>query len=209
MSFEIPLDEVDTGRIGGFDKVEPGYFHFVITALDEEGGKKGEMVVDMDVLRGSVPGQEGKSHRENFSRELKSTPIRKLLALAIACEITTKEDLDKMRAAGTRPELDFSLCVGKQVCARIETNEHQGTIYHRVAWDEIWHPTDKRANRTPLAMDWIKSGGYVLPEGRNPDGVLAAKADTTSKPPAGKKTTGLEQPAQTKETADDPLAGVV
>lgn len=216
MSFEIPLDEVDTKQVGGFEKVSPGFYHAYITDVEEQGGKKGEMVVYFQILRGTTPGQEGISHREQFSREPKQTPIKKVLALAIACGLTTRDELDRMKDEGRRPELEFTQCIGRQVCLHLEPSTGtDGKSYFGMHWDEVWHPFDKRASKIPLDASWLASGGYVLPAGRPLDG-MAAPANTTNtgtKPQGNGKTTGLERPAPgtpaSKDVAEDVLAGVL
>lgn len=201
MAVEVYMDEIETDAIGGFDRVAAGSYHMKVVSLDEEGGKKGEMTVDFEVLRGTVANQEGKVHREFFAKTSEKTARKKMLSFAIACGLTTKLELDKHKAAGTSPVLDFAgQCVGKQVCMNLEANEYQGKTYIRMAWDEVFHPCDKRANHVPLLAGMLKSGGYVLPEGRHIDGAVkaasstanggsnvaaAAKAATTAKPAAG------------------------
>lgn len=213
MSIELALSEVDMDEVGGQAKVAPGYYHALVSDLDEQGGKKGQMSVKFQILRGTTPGQEGIEHRELFNREPKSLPLRKMTALAIACGLTTKEQLEEWKAAGERPQLEFTDCIEKQVCLRIESSVGtDGKNYTNLHFDEIWHPFDKRANRVPLNAEWLASGGYVLPAGRPLDGV-AAPTNTTPKPPANGRTTGLERPAPgtpaSQSVADDVLAGVV
>lgn len=196
MAFEVPLDEIDTDNVGGFDKVLDGGYHLEITGYDEDGGRKGEMLVDAEVLRGTTPNQEGKSIRFFFGKELKPLAIRKILALAIASGVTTKQELDKHKAAGTSPSLDFSNIVGKQICANIETSESGGKSYTGLAWDEIFYPADKRANHIPLLMAKINAAKIVLPEGRNPDGlggsVVKPKGPASPKPDASKQASNVD-----------------
>lgn len=207
MSFELPLDEVDTGSVGGYDRVEPGKYHCIVMALNEDGGKNGEMVVDFEILRGTTANQEGRSHRELFKKDVKSVQIRKFLALAIACGLTTREQIEELKAKGERPMFDWQQCVGKQVCMHLEENEHQGKTYVRLAWDEIWRLDDKRANSIPLHAGFLKTSGIMLPPTRNIDGILS-KSQTPPSTLQQKKTTGTEQQAP-KPSADEVLAGIV
>lgn len=175
MAFEVTVDNVDTDTVGGFDRVAPGSYHFEITHVDEDGGKKGEMVVKLEVLRGNVSNQEGKEIALYFAKDLSSAlAMRKILALAIATGLTTKQQLDQHKANGTSPTLDFNSVVGKQICCNLESNEYDGKTTTRLAWDEIYHPADKRANHIPLLMAKIKTANppIVLPAGRNPDGAV-------------------------------------
>lgn len=201
MAVEVFMDEIDTDAIGGFDRVADGGYHQKIVSIDEDGGKKGEMTVDFEILRGTTANQEGKVHREFFAKTSEKTARKKILAFAIACGLTTKLELDQHKAAGTSPNLDFAgKCVGRQVCMNISSSEYNGKTYTRMTWDEVFHPCDKRANHIPLHAGMLKSGGYVLPEGRHIDGAVktatttanggsnvaaAAKAATTAKPATG------------------------
>lgn len=213
MGIELALSEVDMDEVGGQAKAAPGYYHAYIPDLKEDGGKKGEMQVWFQILRGTTPGQEGIEHREQLSRQPTKWPIRKMTALAIACGLTSKEELDRMKADNQRPEIDFTQCIGRQVCLHLEQSTgSDGNTYIGLHFDEIWHPFDKRAARVPLSAEWLKAGGYVLPEGRPIDGVTA-NANTTPKPQGTGKTTGLERPAPgtpaQQSVADNVLADVL
>lgn len=181
MAIEVFMDELDTDSIGGFDRVSPGAYHMKIVAVDEDGGQKGEMTVDFEVLRGNTANQEGKVHREFFKKTSEKTARRKMLALAIACGMTTKAALDKHKSEGTAPTLDFaSSAPGKNVCMNLEANDYNGKTYIRMAWDEVFHPADKRANHVPLLAPAIKAAGIVLPEGRNIDGAVKTSNATAN-----------------------------
>ena len=200
MAVEVYMDEIETDAIGGFDRVAPGSYHMKIVGLNEDGGKKGEMTVDFEVLRGTTSNQEGKVHREFFAKTSEKTARKKMLSFAIACGLTTKLELDKHKANGTAPVLDFAgQCEGKQVCVNLEANEYQGKTYIRMAWDEVFHPCDKRANHVPLHAVQLKAGGYVLPEGRNIDGAVKNATTTanggTNAAAAAKAATSAAKPA--------------
>jgi hypothetical protein len=181
MAVEVYMDEIETDAIGGFDRVAPGSYHMKIVGLDEDGGKKGEMTVDFEVLRGTTANQEGKVHREFFPKTSEKTARKKMLSLAIACGLTTKLELDKHKAEGTSPNLDFAgKCPGRQVCMNIESSQYNDKTYIRMVWDEVFHPCDKRANHVPLHAAMLKAGGYALPEGRNVDGAVKNAALTTA-----------------------------
>lgn len=212
MSFEVPLDDVDTSSVGGFEKMEPGFYHTQIVNLNEDGGDKGEMLVWFEILRGTAPNQDGKNHREKFRKDAKAFAIRKLLALAIASGLTTRDQLDEMKARGERPVIDWQQCIGKQVCIHIErTASNDGKEYTQIAWDEIWHPLDKRASSIPLHPGMLKAAGITLPENRHVDGVLAKPATGNTQQQRQTKTTGTESASNQqpqKSAVDDVLAGV-
>ncbi len=181
MAVEVYMDEIETDAIGGFDRVAPGSYHMKVVGLDEDGGKKGEMTVDFEVLRGTTANQEGKVHREFFPKTSEKTARKKMLSLAIACGLTTKLELDKCKAEGKSPVLDFAGgCPGTQVCMNIESSQYNDKTYIRMVWDEVFHPCDKRANHVPLLASMLKAGGYVLPEGRHVDGAVKNAASTAN-----------------------------
>lgn len=197
MALEIPVDDLDTENVGGYDKVAPGSYHMAITHVDENGGRKGEMIVKTEVLRGTTTNQESKEIAHYFANERTPLARRKILALAIAAGLTTKQELDQHKANGTSPTLDFNSIVGKQVCMNLEDNEYEGKHTTRLAWDEIYHPADKRASHIPLSVPHLKKAGIVLPPGRNPDGAVKS----TSSPSASEKATTKAKPEPAKQAA--------
>lgn len=194
MPFEAPVDEIETDKIGGFDKVEPGSYHLEITNVDEDGGDKGEMIVKFEVLRGSVPNQEGKELLVYFTKSFKEFPLRIIHAFAIACELITTQQINQHKAAGTSPSYDFTTVVGRQVCANFKANDYNGKVTTRLDGDQIYHPTDKRANHIPVHLKKLEFAKIKLPEGRNPDGYVSTKktAATSPKPDASKQASNVD-----------------
>jgi len=203
MAFECPMDDIETDKLGGFDRVMPGSYHQEVTFVDEEGGEKGEMIVAFECLRGTTTNQEGKEIRIYFSKSMEPTARKKIHALALATELITKEALDKHKANGTSPSYDFMKSVGKQVCANYEQNDYNGKISTRLVWDQIFHPADKRANHIPLHMGKIKEAGIKLPEGRHPDG--AVKTDAKGGAAPAKETKAKVDPAKQAKSVDELL----
>ena len=212
---EVYVDSVDVDSIGGFDKVLAGGYHTCITSVEEGAGKKGEMIVRAEILRGTTANQVGKEHMEQFSVDTKPVALRKLHALAIASDLITKEDLAKHKAAGTSPNYDFASIVGKQVCMDLEANEYtdnNGNLKSmvRLAWDQVYHPLDKRASHIPLHTGMLEKAGIKLPPTRNPDGAVSttgpgAKPNGNTAKPA--TTPPAVSPAQAANV-DDLLSGM-
>lgn len=174
MAFEVPMDDIESSTIGGFDRVAPGSYHMTVTDVNEDGGTKGEMIVKFDIMRGTVDGQQGKEFQCYFSKEMNKVARRRVHAFAIATGLITSDQLEQHKKAGTSPSYDFNKVVGRQVCANLEDNFYNDKHTTRLAWDEIFHPADKRASHVPLLMARIKMANppIVLPEGRNPDGAV-------------------------------------
>lgn len=201
----VYMDEVDVDSVGGFDRVQPGAFFAKIVGVDEESDQKGKMIVDFEILSGTIPGQEGKIHREWFDKSNQKMAIRKLTALAIACGLTTVDQLKKLKSEGKPFSADYQKCNGKLVCLLLEENDYNGKISTRLSWDSIYLPLDKRAAHIPLHAGMLKQAGIELPANRPLGGVRAAAATSAS---------GQSQPNKKTESApvvsaDDLLAGVV
>lgn len=206
MAIDVYMDEIETDAIGGFDRVQPGHYHAKVTYIDEEGGKKGELIAEFEILRGTTANQEGKVHREYFGRDAGKMARKKLLALAIAGGLTTKAALDKHKADGTSPSLDYTQIVGRQVCLDLELNEYNGKTSTRLAWDQVYHPSDKRASHVPVLLRMLTDAGIALPAGRNPDGAIQSKSNgsvTTASAAAAPAAT-----AKQAANVDELLAGV-
>lgn len=188
MGFEVPLDDVETDSVGGFDYVRSGQYHAEVTEYTEEGGKKGEDIVKIEILRGTTPKQEGKECKLYFKRDFDKWSLRKIIALALATDVITKKQLDEHKLNKTSPTFDFSNIVGKQICLAIEENEYEGKVTSRLAWDNLWHPADGRAARIPLNMGKIEKAGIKLPADRDPNGgTIKPAAPDAAKPDAKKE----------------------
>ncbi len=186
MGFEVPLDEVETDSVGGFDFVRSGLYLAEITDYLEEGGQKGEDIIKIEILSGTTPKQEGKESKLYFARNFDKWSLRKIIALALATGVITKQQLDQHKKNGTSPTFDFSGIVGKLICLALEENEYNGKISARLAYDNLWHPADARAYRIPLNMAKIQAAGIKLPDDRDPKGgVIKPATPDKPKPDAG------------------------
>lgn len=209
MAFDLMVDDVDLDRVGGKEKVQPGSYHMLVESVDEDGGEKGEMVVELQILRGTTPNMEGKMYEEKFSKEYKEWPLRKLTAFAIAARLVTKEELKAAKASGKAPKIEWTQAVGRSICIELENNEYNGKTYTRLAWDNIWSPADKRASHVPLNKSAVERDKLTLPANRHIDGILAqGQATAAGKADAkggGSKAAGGKAGVST----DDALDGVL
>lgn len=183
MGLEIPFDGIDPDSVGGFDTVAAGLVHFKIIGIDEDHGDRGDLAVDLEVMRHPVSNQLGKVHREKLQKNLSSELCRKkFLALALAAELTTVDEIKQLAAQGKSPLIEYSHAIGKNVVMKLEDNEYNGRHSTRMSYDCVFHPASKKANDAPLNMTEIAAAGIKLPEGRNPDGAVATgKANDKSK----------------------------
>jgi hypothetical protein len=200
-------DDFDPEALGGFDRVLPGSVHAQVVAVDPDGGKGGAMLVDFEILRGTTPGQEGKVHQEKFADDMKKVFQKKRAALAHATGIVTMEMMKAAKAAKEMITPDWMAMLGKQVCMNlVESESDKGQKFTNLNWDEIWHPTDKKAQHVPLNAGMLKRAGIQLAADRPIDGVKQAAATAPAKTATtGEATASKPAPA----TADDLLAGVV
>lgn len=202
-------DDFDPEAVGGFDRVQAGSYHAQVVAVDPDGGKAGAMLVDFEILRGTTSAQEGKVHQEKFADDMKKTFQKKKAALAHATLIVTMEMMKAAKASKETINPDWSAMVGKQVCLNLVENESKGQMYTNLNWDEIWHPTDKKAQHVPLHAAMLTRAGIKLPEGRPIDGVKAAAASAPAGGGATKAAADASASKSAQATVDDLLAGVV
>lgn len=204
MAIDIPFDGIDPDAVGGYDTVAPGLFHGKVVNVIEEYGDRGNMVVDVEVLRHSVSNQIGKVHREFFTKDLsKETFRRKFLAFALATELTTVDEVKQLAAHGKSPSIEYTHAVGKQVVMKMEENDYNGKVSTRMSWDSVFHPAHKKANDCPLDMAAINAAGIKLPEGRNPDGAVAF-----SKPAGNPSKASTPNPSKQAGNVGDLLNGM-
>lgn len=151
MPWEIPTDAFDADNLEGFESVAPGTYHVEVTAVEEDAVSKSgspQMVVDYEVLAGTVGGQEGKTHKDYYSRSEKA--LKRALMFAIATGLTSQEELKAAQQAGKSPVIDFTKAVGRQLVVEIEEETDQnGKARPKVAWG-IWATNSPKAKGVPL-----------------------------------------------------------
>lgn len=179
MPIEFDTNDFDPDKVGGsFDAVADGLYHVQVDALQEEGGRGGEMIVDFGVLAGTTANQEGKSHREYFSRSAKAAG--RALQLACAVGLTTIEELKKLKEAGKNPVIDFTLAVGRQLCIGIESEEYQGKTRGKVDF-RIWSVDSPKAANIPKAKSALDKANDTTSPFEDPriggDGGVATAED--------------------------------
>lgn len=168
---QIYANDVDVDSVGGFDRVLKGSYLTKIHSVDEESDSKGKMIVDFEIICGTTPEQAGKMHREWFEKTNQKMAVRKQIALAIAGGLTTVDKIKAAKTSGEPVDIDYQDLIGKLVVINLEDNEYNGKTSTRIAWDEIYHPADKRVNHVPLNAGMLKAAGIVLPANRPVDGI--------------------------------------
>lgn len=206
MAFDLSYDDLkDPDAIGGVDRVQPGDYHALIVAVEEDG-EGGRMEIDLQILNGTTPGQGGKIYSLKLKKDFGEWNHRKLAAFAIASRLRTKEQLKRNKAERRSDPIDWSESVGRSICISLENSEDGK--WTNLRFDNIWSPDDKRAAAIPLHADTIKREGIELPADRPVEGVLS-KSGTAGKPgtAATRTNAGKTPAAGNAGSADDLLNG--
>jgi hypothetical protein len=171
-------DEFDPEAI---DRIGPeeGCYHFAVVAVDEDGGRSGEMILDLEVLAGTTPGQEGRVHREYLTRTIKA--MKRFHSLAIALGFVTVDQLKAMKESGERPAYDFTKAVGRQICAEIVSDTYQGKTKLKCGFN-FYHPTHPRVEKWPKNAAMLKRAGIAVEQAKEADHSVPFKAEQRFEP---------------------------
>lgn len=150
------LDDIDIDNIDGYDVVAPGRYHVEASSVDPGGGKNGEMIVDYEVLSGTTPNQEGKTHRDYYSAS--PAARKRVLMFALATKIVTVEELKAAREANRRPKIEWRDAVGRQLCVEINEEEYEGKKRSKVGFG-IYAVDSPRAAGIPLNKGRLEKAG--------------------------------------------------
>ncbi len=119
-----------------------GQFHFRVSALDEGVPSENQsMKVTSEVIGGAPASELGKIHIEYFNHpkadqdpEKKKNTAKRQLIFAIACGVTTEEEIEAARQQGKGPQVDFNLCVDRHFCGELQTEEYQGKVRQKLGY---------------------------------------------------------------------------
>lgn len=140
------------------DGPAPGKYHAVVIRLEEDGGKKGEMVVDYEILAGTTKDQEGKVHRDYFQKTAKA--MGRIHQLAMACGMVTAEQLKDMKARGQSPVYEFERdAIGKHIHVDLYSDEYNGQTRTKCGFG-IYHISDPKCSK-----GWPKNTGMLAKAG--------------------------------------------
>ena len=153
---------------------KPGQYHVRITGFNDTFEKVDKIIVTMEVLAGTVPGQEGKEHTEFFPTTEAAMPRLNLLGMVTG-----------VVPPGQRGSLDDSNMVGRQLVIVLEQRERDGRSYTNITWDGMYSLGNKEVAAVPKAQG--------LPEWTEPK--------TQSQPPTAPPVPTQPQPPA---TAADP-----
>ena len=166
-----------------FDSPAPGRYHVAVVKVDEDGGTDGSMIVDFEVLAGTVPGQEGKSQREYFQKT--KAAMGRIHGLAVALGMVTKEQLMQAKATGANLLYEFENQVGKQLHLDLQESTYNGKT--RVKADFRIYKIDD-----PKCANWPRNAGMLAKAGIKLAAPTAPPATGGATPPAPPKATQVD-----------------
>jgi hypothetical protein len=146
------------------DGPESGRYHVAISAIRENGGNRGEMIVDYEVLAGTTPGQEGRVHRDYFAVTIKA--MSRIHQLAMAVGMITAEQIKTLMEANTPPSYDFEgFAVGRQIMVELTEDEYQGKKRVKCGFG-IYSVNDSRVAKWPKNIAMAKAAGFEVNPGK-------------------------------------------
>jgi hypothetical protein len=151
---DIDLTDVEPEKIGkgGGDYFPQGQFHVQVDDLQEWAGRSNDQtLVILQCLASNLPNMEARKHNEYFAMSAKAIP--RLLQLAIACRLTTREDLENQKKTTGKAEIPWDQIAGRQ-CVITENEEHEGKVRAKVNFN-IYDVDDPKVSQVP------KNAGFL------------------------------------------------
>lgn len=154
MSFVMDTTEEIGGSASDQYLSQPGTYHCAVVAVKEGQGPKGNPIsgftVELSVLAGTVEGQKDKttnlclfSPDMSKSQSSQEWSRKKQTAFVVATGLL---DVGKL---GQRVEIDLSKAEGRQIVLTFYMNEHEGKKNLELAYANIYHVDDPRAEKFP------------------------------------------------------------
>lgn len=120
----------------------PGRYHAIVNAVDATMTHEkypDQIMVEFQILAGTVPGQAGRKISTFFSVK-KDAGAKRFAAFAVATGLT---------GLGEVKTIDPNHAIGRQLVIEVEEQEYQGKISKRVSWSGIYGLDHKDANDVP------------------------------------------------------------
>lgn len=164
MALEVGFDE--NYDPANFDKPAAGKYHVQIVRVEEEGGSRGEMIVDYEILAGTTADQEGKVHRDYYTKTVKA--MSRIHQLAMACGMVTADELREMKKSGKSPVYDFEgAAINKQIFVELFDDEYEGKTRVKCGFG-IYHPADPKVAKWPKNAKMLERAGYTVEPQKKP-----------------------------------------
>lgn len=132
---EFDLNDVDPDRIGkGGEHFPAGKFHVQVNSVQEWAGKNNDQtLVQFECLASNVPNMEGHQHNEYFAMTPRA--IGRILQLAVACRLTTRDELKKQKEETGKASLNLDDLVGRQCLVVTEDEEYEGKVRAKINYN--------------------------------------------------------------------------
>ena len=101
--------------ISGYQKPLPGRYHVVVKHVDESFERFDKIVVDFEVLAGTVPDQQGRELSEFFACTDKAIPRLQRLALCVGL----------LQPGEPEADVEFTDAVGRDLVIEVEAGEYE------------------------------------------------------------------------------------
>ena len=101
--------------ISGFQRPLPGRYHVVVKHVDESFEKFDKIVVDFEVLAGTVPDQQGRELPEFFACTDKAIPRLQRLALCVGL----------LKPGQPEADVEFADAIGRDLVIEVEENNYK------------------------------------------------------------------------------------
>lgn len=162
MSFELDATDVTSEKdLEGFDSVLPGRYHVMVEDVDDSFSKSESLILSFNVLAGTVPGQETKTHKEWVGVAGKA--VKRAIKFAVAVNLMKPSDL------GKKVNINWQEAIGRQLVIDLGEHEYEGKKRSQIEFLGFHAIGSDGATGVPLSGDVPSVGG-----------------GSTASPPAGK-----------------------
>jgi len=143
--------------VKGFSRPLAGRYHVVVKDVDESHEKfENSIPVEIEVLKGTTPGQEGKLHTEFFSISEKA--IDRLLRFSLTTGIVRP---------GEKKDVSISDAVGRQLIVELEDHSYEknGEVKKgvRISFLGMWSVGNDEVKDVPKDKEALKLGTESKP----------------------------------------------
>lgn len=134
----------------GSNRPLPGTYHVVISDAGENATNDGRryIQVDMAVLNGTVPGQEGRTLTEFFHLSGKQAAMDRLVKFLLAAKIVGENEEKDVNFKTDAP--------GKQLVVECEADEYQGKKRIKLSFGGFWPVDHPDVKDIPKGTDMLK-----------------------------------------------------
>jgi hypothetical protein len=151
----LDAENVESADDLGSSRPEPGgRYHVAVKNAEERGPKPdkeyGQVVVEFEVLNGTIPHQEGKTHTEWFSLSPKAA--HKVIRFAVSVGLMKFKE---------KKNVNFPSGIGSHCIVEIEGREYtdrDGNVRQggQITWEGIWSVDDPKVADVPRDEAMIK-----------------------------------------------------